>query len=344
MATQHGSKSNAEDAVLSVRDLRVFYHTPSGPVKAVDGVDFDLAPGERFGLVGESGSGKTTIALALMRLVRPPGQIEGGDVVLDGVNLVSLSREKMRTLRLATISMVAQGSMNSLNPVMRVREQLLDGMRDHGVSLAGRDRETRVAELLQQVGLTPQVANLFPHELSGGMKQRVCMAIAISMEPRVIIADEPTSALDVVVQKQVMDTLRRIQEQLGAAVILVGHDMGLMAQFVDRLGVMYAGKMMEVSPIRDVFADPLHPYTKLLIGSLPSLEHKGALKGIPGLPPALLNRQPGCPFHPRCPHAMDVCTTADPPFREVRPNRFVACYLYENESLPPREPIASAVR
>ena len=344
MATQHGSKSNAEDAVLSVRDLRVFYHTPSGPVKAVDGVDFDLAPGERFGLVGESGSGKTTIALALMRLVRPPGQIEGGDVVLDGVNLVSLSREKMRTLRLATISMVAQGSMNSLNPVMRVREQLLDGMRDHGVSLAGRDRETRVAELLQQVGLTPQVANLFPHELSGGMKQRVCMAIAISMEPRVIIADEPTSALDVVVQKQVMDTLRRIQEQLGAAVILVGHDMGLMAQFVDRLGVMYAGKMMEVSPIRDVFADPLHPYTKLLIGSLPSLEHKGALKGIPGLPPSLLNRQPGCPFHPRCPHAMDVCTTADPPFREVRPNRFVACYLYENESLPPREPIASAVR
>ncbi len=330
--------------MLHVRDLRVYYHTPSGPVKAVDGVDFDLAPSERFGLVGESGSGKTTIALALMRLVRPPGQIEGGDVVLDGVNLVTLSREQMRTLRLATISMVAQGSMNSLNPVMRVRDQLLDGMRDHGISLAGRDRETRVAELLQQVGLTPQVANLFPHELSGGMKQRVCMAIAISMEPRVIIADEPTSALDVVVQKQVMDTLRRIQEHLGAAVILVGHDMGLMAQFVDRLGVMYAGKMMEVSPIRDVFADPLHPYTKLLIGSLPSLEHKGALKGIPGLPPSLLNRQPGCPFHPRCPHAMDVCTTADPPFREVRPNRFVACYLYENESLTPREPVVSATR
>jgi peptide/nickel transport system ATP-binding protein len=321
--------------VLDVRDLKVYYFTPRGPVKAVDRVDFKLQPHERFGLVGESGSGKTTIALALMRMIRPPGRIEGGQVLLEGVDLVEQSQAKMRSLRLAAIAMVAQGAMNSLNPVMRVRDQLADGMRDHQIHLSRRDRAARIADLLRQVGLGPEVGGMYPHELSGGMKQRVCIAIAISLRPRVIIADEPTSALDVVVQKQVMDTLRSVQEQLGAAVILVGHDMGLMAQFVHRLGVMYAGKMVEVSPTADIFSDPLHPYTRLLIQSLPSLDEQDELSGIPGLPPSLLNREPGCPFQPRCPKAMDICSTADPPFHEVRPNRFVACYLYENDSARP---------
>jgi peptide/nickel transport system ATP-binding protein len=234
----------------------------------------------------------------------------------------------MRRLRLAAIAMVAQGAMNSLNPVIRVRNQILDGMYDHDVKLPRDKADARVAELLQMVGLKREVGNLYPHELSGGMKQRVCIAIAISLKPRVIIADEPTSALDVVVQKQVMDTLRNVQQQLGAAVILVGHDMGLMAQSVDRLGVMYAGEMAEVSPIRDIFEDPLHPYTKLLIASLPSLEEKGAVKGIPGLPPSLLNRPPGCPFEPRCPYAMPQCKTVTPEFAQVRPKRWVACHLY----------------
>jgi oligopeptide/dipeptide ABC transporter ATP-binding protein len=314
--------------ILSIRDLKVYYHTPRGPVKAVDGVSFDLAPQERFGLVGESGSGKTTIALALMRMIRPPGRIEGGSVQLEGLEVLEVSTEQMRRIRLAAIAMVAQGAMNSLNPVMRVRNQLLDGMYDHGIDLPRRDANARVAELLRQVGLKPEVAQLYPHELSGGMKQRVCIAIAISLKPRVIIADEPTSALDVVVQKQVMDTLRAVQEDLGAAVILVGHDMGLMAQFVDRLGVMYAGEMAEISPIRDIFDEPLHPYTKLLIASLPSLEEKGVVKGIPGLPPSLLNRPPGCSFEPRCPFAMPHCKTITPLFAEARPNRWVACHLY----------------
>ncbi len=317
-----------DSKLLTVRDLRVYYHTPRGPVKAVDGVSFDLAPHERFGLVGESGSGKTTIALALMRMIRPPGRIEGGEILLEGVDTLSVSEEHMRRLRLAAIAMVAQGAMNSLNPVMRVRDQIADGMRDHGLNLSRRELDARIRELLGQVGLRPEVANLYPHELSGGMKQRVCIAIAISLRPRLIIADEPTSALDVVVQKQVMDTLRRVQEELGAAVILVGHDMGLMAQFVDRLGVMYAGTMAEVSPIREVFEEPLHPYTKLLIASLPSLEEKGTVRGIPGLPPSLLNRPPGCPFEPRCPFAMPHCKTVTPLFAEVRPNRWVACHLY----------------
>ena len=315
--------------VLRVDDLRVWYHTPRGPVKAVDGVSFGLLPNERLGLVGESGSGKSTIALALMRLIRPPGRIEGGRVQLDGINLLEIADEPMRRLRLAAIALVAQGAMNSLNPVVRVREQIIDGMRDHDEKLTKQAAAARVASLLDQVGLKPEIADRFPHELSGGMKQRVCIAIAIALRPKVILADEPTSALDVVVQRQVMETLRRVQEELGASVVLVGHDMGLMAQFVHRLGVMYAGRLVEVSPVREIFDEPLHPYTRLLIGSLPSLEEKGKFQGIPGLPPSVLERPSGCSFHPRCPFAMPRCSVEDPQLQQVRPNRWVACHLYD---------------
>ena len=197
--------------VLQVNDLHVYYHTPDGSVKAVDGVSFDLLANERLGLVGESGSGKSTIALALMRMIRPPGKIEGGQVLLDRVDVLKLPEDQMRRLRLATIALVAQGAMNSLNPVTRVREQILDAMRDHGEKLSKREANDRVTSLLEQVGLRPDVADRHPHELSGGMKQRVCIAIAICLRPRVIIADEPTSALDVVVQRQVMETLQRVQ-------------------------------------------------------------------------------------------------------------------------------------
>ena len=316
--------------VLSVEDLRVWYHTPRGPVKAVDGVSFGLLTNERLGLVGESGSGKSTIALALMRLIRPPGRIEGGRVQLDGVNLLEIADEPMRRLRLAAIALVAQGAMNSLNPVVRVSEQILYVMRDHDEKLTKHAAAARVASLIVQVGLKPEIADRFPHELSGGMKQRVCIAIAIALRPKVILADEPTSALDVVVQRQVMETLKRVQEQLGASVVLVGHDMGLMAQFVHRLGVMYAGRLVEVSPVREIFAEPLHPYTRLLIGSLPSLEAKGKFQGIPGLPPSVLDRPSGCSFHPRCPHAMPRCSVEDPLLQQVRPNRWVACHLYDD--------------
>jgi peptide/nickel transport system ATP-binding protein len=315
--------------VLQVDDLRVWYQTPRGPVKAVDGVTFGLLPDERLGLVGESGSGKSTIALALMRLIRPPGVIKGGRVRLDGVNLLEVSEEQMRRLRLATIALVAQGAMNSLNPVVRVREQIVDAMHDHDERLSKQAANARVASLLDQVGLRPEIAERYAHELSGGMKQRVCIAIAICLRPKVIVADEPTSALDVVVQRQVMETLKRVQEQLAASVILVGHDMGLMAQFVHRLGVMYAGRLVEVSPVRDIFAEPLHPYSQLLIASLPSLEEKGKFQGIPGLPPSLLDRPTGCSFHPRCPYAMPRCSVEDPRLQEARPGRWVACHLYD---------------
>jgi peptide/nickel transport system ATP-binding protein len=262
--------------ILDVRDLRVAYHTPRGAVKAVDGVSFALEPAERFGLVGESGSGKSTVALALMRLIRPPGKIEGGQAYLDGVNVLELPEEEVRKLRLASIALVAQGAMNSLNPVTRVREQILDALNDHGVKLSKQQADAKVASLLEQVGLRPSVASMYPHELSGGMKQRVCIAIAISLQPKVILADEPTSALDVVVQRRVITTLRRVQAALGAAVLLIGHDMGLMAQFAERVAVMRQGRLVEVAPVADLFARPQHPYTRQLIESLPSLENRDA--------------------------------------------------------------------
>lgn len=314
--------------ILQVRDLRVYYHTPLGPVKAVDGVSFSLKAGERFGVVGESGSGKSTIALSLLRMHKPPARIEGGQILLDGTDLVTLSGAEVRLLRLATVALIAQGAMNSLNPVIRVRDQMMDGLKDHGERLSRSELNVRVCELLERVGLNPEVAQLFPHELSGGMKQRVVIAIAISLRPKVIVADEPTSALDVVVQMQVMETLRKVQQELGSAVILVGHDMGLMAQFVDRLAVMYAGKLVEVSPVHDIFAAPLHPYTALLIASLPTLRAKSQLHGIPGLPPSLLNRGGGCSFFARCPKAMDVCRTEEPALRAIQPGHWVACHLF----------------
>jgi peptide/nickel transport system ATP-binding protein len=263
--------------ILEVDDLHVHFPTPRGPVKAVDGVSFTVQPGERLGLIGESGSGKSTIALAVMRLIKPPGQIVDGRILLDGTNLLDLSEEEMRRRRLSEIALVTQGAMNSLNPVIRIRPQLMDGLQAHGLRLSNRDAEARLAELLRSVELEPEVADLYPHQLSGGMKQRVCIATAISLKPKVIIADEPTSALDVVIQKRVMQTLRRVQDELGAAVILIGHDMGLMAQFAQRVAVMRTGQLIEVNSVQEIFARPQHPYTRLLMESLPSFERTGTL-------------------------------------------------------------------
>jgi oligopeptide/dipeptide ABC transporter ATP-binding protein len=317
-------------AALNVRDLRVSYRTAAGPVRAVNGVSFFLRRGERFGLVGESGSGKTTTALSLMRLLQESADIEGGEVLLDGVDLLRLSEEEMRLARFADIALIPQGAMNSLNPMMKVGEQLRDTIRAHTKgSNSGLNVEGRIREVLESVELHAGVIGSYPHELSGGMKQRVCIAMAILLNPKVVIADEPTSALDVVVQRQVMETLRRVQQDLGASVILVGHDMGLMAQFVNRVGVMYGGKLVEVGPVRDIFKDPMHPYTQLLINSLPNLQTKEDFRGIPGLTPSLLAPPPGCMFHPRCPQMLPRCPVDIPVLVEVKPERWVACHLYD---------------
>lgn len=297
-------------------------------MRAVDGISFALREGERFGLVGESGSGKTTAAFAILQLTRPPAHIEAGAVLLGGKDLIGLSEEELRGMRFSQIALIPQGAMNSLNPVMRIRDQLADVIREHDRTVTKADVERRVGDVLEKVGLSRDIARLYPHQLSGGMKQRVCIAMAITLRPRIIIADEPTSALDVVTQRQVMETLASAQEMLGASVILVGHDMGLMAQFVDRIGVMYAGRLVEVAPVAELFEEPLHPYSRLLISTLPSLETKGAFKGIPGIAPSLRRPPPGCHFHPRCPRVMPVCSSTKPDLVEIRPGRWVACHLY----------------
>lgn len=325
------------DKLLQVKDLRVYFHTGRGPVKAVDSVSFDLEPNMRLGLVGESGSGKTTMALALLRLIKPPGRIEGGQMLLDGQDLTALSEEKMRQTRLNQISMIPQGAMNSLNPVIHIGDQIMDGIKQHAPNMSRPALRDRVREVLEWVDLKPEVAGMYPHQLSGGMKQRVCIAIAVSLRPKVIIADEPTSALDVVVQKQVMETISRVQEELGASVILIGHDMGLMVQFVDRLIVMYAGKIAEMDTIQNIFTEPLHPYTRLLISSLPTLEERGVFRGIPGIAPSLLNAPQQCLFSPRCPQVMDICTGQVPPLQEIQPGRWVACHLHDQDKSAPSQ-------
>ncbi len=323
------------DHVLVVKDLNVYYDTAKGPAKAVNDVSFSLRPGERLGLIGESGSGKTTVATALLRLTRAPGRIASGGVVLDGKDIMTLSPRELRETRLRDIALIPQGAMSSLNPVMRLEEQIVDAIVAHRRDMKGAALDARVAELLRNVGLTPDVARRYPHELSGGMKQRAVMAIATSLSPKVIVADEPTSALDVVVQRQVMQTLGRLQDGLGAAVVLIGHDMGLIAQFADTIGVMYAGKLVEIGPVRQMIETPKHPYTKMLVDSLPGIEVKEALLGIPGLPPPLVDLPPGCSFNPRCPFAFERCLRETPLLQDVEPQQLAACHLYpEHRDLP----------
>lgn len=321
------AQPEAPETVLEVVDLHVTYYTDSGRAKALDGVSLTLNAGEKLGLVGESGAGKSTMALAMMGMIKPPGRVESGQVIVDGTDLVALTDEQMLKARLSKIAYIPQGAMNSLNPVTRVGAQMIDAIKAHDKSLSKSEMGERCVYALESVDLDPLVFNMYSHELSGGMKQRVCIAIGILLGPSVIVADEPTSALDVVTQRQVMETIDRVKDQLGAAVILIGHDMGLMAQFVDKVAVMYAGRLMELSTVQEMFTDPLHPYAQALIRSLPNLEKKGVFQGIPGLAPALLRLPSGCAFHPRCDQIMDICKTERPEIQEID-GRFVTCHLY----------------
>jgi peptide/nickel transport system ATP-binding protein len=323
-----------ETPPLQVEDLVVDYHTRRGVVRAVNGVSFTLAKGERLGLVGESGSGKSTLALSLMAAHKEPAQIAGGRVLVNGTDILGRSPQQVREMRLAKISMIPQGALNSLNPVMRVRHQIVDGLRAHGLELKSREYEPLIGDLLQSVGLQPAVADMYPHELSGGMKQRVVIAISVSLHPSVIIADEPTSALDVVVQRQIVQTIQKVQEEIGAATILIGHDMGLIAQFADRIGIMYAGKLVEIGPVETLFEDPQHPYSRLLISSLPDTLRKHRMEGIPGMTPSLLAPPPGCMFHPRCPQILDICPQVAPQLQVLSDGHLVSCHLHHEPQRP----------
>jgi peptide/nickel transport system ATP-binding protein len=318
--------------ILRVENLEVTYYTDAGRAKALDDVSFTLQAGQKLGMVGESGSGKSTMALAMMRMIKPPGRIEGGRVIVGDVDLMALNDEEMRKARLSRIAYIPQGAMNSLNPVTRIGAQLVDAIKSHRTGDSRSQIEERCVHALKSVDLDPRVFRMYAHELSGGMKQRVCIAIGILLEPQVIIADEPTSALDVVTQRQVMETIDRVKDQINAAVILIGHDMGLMAQFVDRVAVMYSGRLVEVSTVREMFTDPKHPYAKALISSLPNLDNKGVFQGIPGLAPSLLRLPSGCAFHPRCSQVMDVCKSQRPVTRTLQDGRLVTCHLFEKEA------------
>ncbi len=327
--TERRDQNAAANPVLEVRDLRVHYATPQGDVIAVNGASLTIYEGETVGLVGESGCGKSTLAMAILRLVQPPGRIVSGQVRVQGTDVLALNETELRRVRWNQVALVPQGAMNSLNPVMRVRDQIEECIVTHQGARARPALKERVLKLLAMVGLPARVYDLYPHELSGGMKQRVCIAMAIALTPSLIIADEPTSALDVVVQRIVAQTLLDVKKHLGVSMILIGHDMGLMAQLVDRMVVMYAGNIVEMANVHDLFSEPLHPYTQLLIASIPSIKERKTLQVTEGLTHDLRRPPPGCIFQLRCPHVMDVCRAVVPPLRELRPNHFVACHLYE---------------
>jgi peptide/nickel transport system ATP-binding protein len=326
--TNANRDATGNTAVLQVNKLRVHYATPSGDVIAVNGVDLKVFEGETIGLVGESGCGKSTLAMAILRLVQPPGRIVSGQVQLLGIDLTALSETELRQVRWNQIALIPQGAMNSLNPVMRVKNQIAEAIETHQVQRSPQELKERILRLLAMVGLPGRVYNMYHHELSGGMKQRVCIAMAIALTPSVIIADEPTSALDVVVQRVVAQTLLDVKRTLGVSMIMIGHDMGLMAQLVDRIAVMYAGNIVEIAPVKEIFAEPLHPYTQLLLASIPSVKERKPLVVTEGLTHDLRRPPPGCIFQLRCPFVMDKCREVVPPLRELRPNHYAACHLY----------------
>ena len=312
--------------VLKAVNLSLRYQTRQGPVQAVRGVSFDLAPGQSLGLVGESGCGKTSVANCLMRLLPDNARLTAGQVLLDGVDLLSLSDEAMRRCRWTRIAMVFQAAMNSLDPVYKVGQQVIEAIEAHEVETTVDAARERVARLFRMVGLDPRLMERYPHEFSGGMRQRAVIAMALACDPAVIIADEPTTALDVIVQDRILRELKGVQQELRMAMIYISHDIGVVAEVTDRMGVMYAGNLVELGDTGDVFGAPLHPYTAALLSSFPSVSgEKLPLTALPGEPPNLIDPPPGCPFHPRCAYADDECRREYPP-HVSRGTQWAACW------------------
>ncbi|WP_437292132.1 ABC transporter ATP-binding protein [Sorangium sp. So ce406] len=318
----------APSPLLSVQDLRVEFMTPTGPVCAVDNVSFDIAPGEVLGLAGESGSGKSTVAMAIMRLLRPPAIITGGRVLFAGQDVLSMTEEQLRAFRWRKMALVFQSAMTALNPVLTIGEQIADPIIAHdGVTKA--QAMERAAALLKLVNIDPSRLTSYPHQLSGGMRQRVVIAIAMALKPPFLIMDEPTTALDVVVQREILQQIAELKERLGFSILFITHDLSLIAEFSTRIAILYAGKLAETARAKDLFSDPKHPYTQGLLGSFPSVRGpRRRLQGIPGSPPDMRNPPPGCRFHPRCPQAFATCQHELPVLREIAPEHRGACHLY----------------
>ncbi|HEY8486118.1 MAG TPA: ABC transporter ATP-binding protein [Limnochordales bacterium] len=325
------------EVLLDVRDLRTCFAGPDGPVWAVDGVSFQVPQGQTLGLLGESGCGKSATALSILRLIpAPSGRIAGGQVWFAGRELLGLPEREMRRIRGRAIAMVFQEPMTSLNPVFTVGDQILEAIRLH--QRVGRAEAWRLAvEALRQVGIADAARRVhdYPHQMSGGMRQRVMIAMAVACRPALLIADEPTTALDVTIQAQILELLRRLQQELGMAVLLITHNMGVVAEMAHRVAVMYAGRVVEQADVRTLFRRPAHPYTAALLESVPKLHGpRGRLRAIEGTVPAPGRFPPGCRFHPRCPQAMEVCRTLEPPTVELEPGHQVACWLHGPAASP----------
>ncbi len=323
-------------SLLTVDNLRTYFHTRAGVVKAVDGVSFSVEPGQTLGIVGESGSGKSVANLSLMGLIpMPPGRIESGSAKFDGIDLLHCSRAQHRDVRGKRIAMIFQDPMTALNPFMRIGAQIMEPLRIHE-RCSKKDAYGRALDALKKVGIqdAPRLMRAYPHEFSGGMRQRVMIAMALITRPKLLIADEPTTALDVTVQAQILELIKRIQEEMGMAVILVTHDLGVIAEVCDHVLIMYAGQILESARTESLFDNPKHPYTRALMSSLPSAREKGeSLYSIKGMPPDLTEPMWGCPFAPRCEHAVPRCETTPIQLQELLPGHETACLREQDGEL-----------
>ncbi len=318
--------------ILEVRDLKTYFYTEDGAVKAVDGITFDLKRGETLGIVGESGSGKSVTNLSIIRLIPdPPGKIVSGEVIFDGMDVMALPADEVRRIRGKRISMIFQDPMTSLNPFMRISKQLMELTRLH-LGYNKSQAYEHAIKMLEMVGIPDARSRVdnYPHEFSGGMRQRVMIAMALSCEPELLIADEPTTALDVTIQAQILELIKKLKQETGTSVILITHDLGVVAGMTDHIIVMYAGKVFEQASTKELFACPGNPYTKGLLRSVPDpTSEQGALYQIPGLPPDVAHLPPGCPFAPRCERAEEICTREFPPFVQLTGDHFSLCHFAE---------------
>jgi len=314
--------------VLEVKDLKMYYFTSRGAVRAVDNITFELKKGEVLGLAGESGCGKSSLGFTLMGMPTPPGKIVGGSIKIDGREIVGLPEDVLRReIRWQKISMIFQGAMNALNPVYTVGYQMIEPLIYH----KGMEKEEaldKAMRYLELVGLAPEIVYRYPHELSGGMKQRVVIATALLLEPELVIADEPTTALDVVVQAQIINLMKKLKKELGLSMIFITHDLSILAEVSDRVAIMYAGKIVEIGDSEKIYYEPAHPYTQKLLAAIPRLhEDVEKLEFIPGQPPNLIRPPTGCRFHPRCPYAMQQCKEQIPELKEIEKDHYAACWL-----------------
>ena len=317
------------DILYSIRDLTVEYNTRAGPVRAVDDVSLDIHRGEILGLVGESGCGKSTLGKALIRLHEGMASITAGELCFDGRDLMKLPLREMPDIRGAEIGMVFQDPMTSLNPVQRILDHLTETIHTHEPEISGASARARAEELVERLGIRRERLKEYPHQMSGGMRQRVMISLALALRAKLVIADEPTTSLDVIVEAKFLDLLRELQKEFGLTILLITHNIGVVAEVADRVAVMYAAKMAEVGTAREVFADPKHPYTQGLLKSVPNIELDGGnLYKMSGEPPSLLHPLAGCRFYPRCPFVMDICSQEEPAFEPVIGDHLASCWLY----------------